>query len=119
MKHDKWHLFEKYASAIGIDQESKIKGWDEHQERLDKLMAAELEKQRLAEERKRKEEEERILKEKQEKIAQAAKVKIQYFQLINQMGLNKNQAKIKGMKKAKAAWAHHEKTLICYCRIKD
>jgi len=110
MKHEKFHLFEKYAAAIGIDKVPEIKGWDEHQERQEKLEAAALEEKRLAEERKRKQEEERLLKEQQaklaleqKKIAEAAKMKIEYFQLINQMGLNKAQANKKGMKKAKAA----------------
>merc|ERR1712100_899350 len=68
MKHEKFHLFEKYAAAIGIDKVPEIKGWDEHQERQEKREAAANEEKRLAEERKRKQEEERLLKEQQEKL---------------------------------------------------
>jgi len=112
LKHEKFHLFEAYASAIGIDKVPEVKGWDEHQERLDKLNAAADEEKRIAEERKQKEEEERRLrelkeeeerqlKEQQDKIAKADKIKKDYFMLINKMGLNKNLNK--GQKKAKAA----------------
>lgn len=62
LKHEKFHLFEAYASAIGIDKVPEIKGWDEHQTRLDKINADIAEEKRVAEERKLKEDAERNLK---------------------------------------------------------
>jgi len=101
LKHDKWPLFEAYASAIGIDKVPEIKGWAEHEERQAQREAAAAEERRLAEERKRKQEEERRLKEQKERLAKAAQVKKDYFVLIAKMGLNK--VHNKGLKKAQAA----------------
>jgi len=37
LKHEKFELiFKAYASAIGIDKVPEVKGWDEHQQRLEK-----------------------------------------------------------------------------------
>lgn len=56
LNHEKFHLFENYAKAIGIDKVQEVKGWAEHQERLDKIEAVIAEEKRLAEERRLKEE---------------------------------------------------------------
>merc|ERR1712224_178428 len=79
LKHEKYHLFDAYASAIGIDKVPEVKGWDEHQKRQDKIEADLAEEKRLAEERKRKEEEERQLKEQKARLAKAEQVKKDYF----------------------------------------
>jgi len=111
MKHDKFKIFEQYASAIGIDKVPEIKISAEEQERLDKANAKLAEEKRIAEERRlkeeqdrlirlQKEEEERKLQENKEKLAQAEKIKNDYFKLISQMGLNKVKV---NKKKAKAA----------------
>jgi len=101
LNHEKWPLFQAYASAIGIDKVPEVPGWTEHQERLDKIEAALAEEKRiaeeklaeekrLAEERARKEEEERLAmekehlaKEKAEQLAKAKKIEVEYFKLIH------------------------------------
>lgn len=104
LKHEKFHLFEAYADAIGINKVPDVKGWAEHQEREDKRQAKLAEEKRLAEERKLKEEEEAKAKLELEQKAKNDKAMKDYFKLINKMGLNKvQQANKKVMKKAKAA----------------
>merc|ERR1712224_1075729 len=51
LNHEKWPLFQAYASAIGIDKVPEVPGWTEHQERLDKIEAALAEEKRIAEEK--------------------------------------------------------------------
>jgi ubiquitin-protein ligase len=111
LNHDKFKIFEQYASAIGIDKVPKIEISAEEQERLDKAAAKLVEEKRIAEElrlkeeqerliRLQKEEEERKIQEQKEKLAQAEKIKNDYFKLISQMGLKKVKV---NKKKAKAA----------------
>lgn len=102
LKHEKFHLFEAYASAIGIDKVPEVEGWAEHQVRLDKIEAAVAEEKRIAEEKKLKEQEEKLAKEKQDAIAKAAKMQKEFNKLINKMGVAKPVDKRTG-RKAKAA----------------
>lgn len=64
LKHPKFHIFEKYAKDMGINQEPQgIEQWKVHEEKMAKLEAEAEEQRRIAEERKRKQEEERRLAE--------------------------------------------------------
>ena len=110
LKHHKYHIFESYAKAIGIDQVPEIDGWKEHQERLDKIEAQLAEEKKIAEEKKRKEEEqkkikaekeaeERRMKEAKEQAMKAERIKLDFMKLVAAMEMNKG----KKMRKAMAA----------------
>ena len=49
LNHDKYKLFEQYASVIGIDKIQEVEGWKEHQERLDQIEHKLKEEKKLAE----------------------------------------------------------------------
>ena len=68
LNHEKFHIFKNYASAIGIDKVPEIKGWAEHQERMDAALEKVKEEKRLAEERRQKQEEERRIREEKERL---------------------------------------------------
>merc|ERR1712078_489329 len=110
LKHEKYHIFEPYAKAIGIDQVPEIEGWKEHQERLDKIEAELAGQKRIAEEKKQKEEEarrlkaekeaeERRIKEEKEAALKMERIKIDFMKMVAGMQLNKG----KKMRKAVAA----------------
>jgi len=116
MKHEKWALFEKYASAIGIDQEPELESWKAHSKKMADMEAKLAEEKRIAEEKKAAEEEAaRLAKIKAEEEAKAAEeaakaklmnnAKADYFVLIRKMGMQNVQQmnKIKKQKKAGAA----------------
>merc|ERR1711907_690391 len=116
MKHEKWALFEKYASAIGIDQEPELESWKAHTKKFAELEAKLAEEKRIAEEKKKAEEEAaRLAKIKAEEEAKAAEEaakakalmqsKADYFVLIRKMGMQNVQQmeKIKKQRKAGAA----------------
>merc|ERR1711918_40327 len=88
LKHDKYHLFEPYAKAIGIDQVPEIEGWKEHQERLDKIEAELAEQKKIAEEKKRKEEEERRLKAKKQAM-KMERIKIDFMKMVAGVDMKK------------------------------
>jgi len=108
LKHDKYHLFEPYAKAIGIDTVPEIEGWKEHQERLDKIEAELAVQKKIADEKKIKEEEQKKIKEEkeagerriQEEKEQAMKmerVKRDFMMMVAGMQMNKGQKVRKAM----------------------
>jgi len=110
LKHDKYHLFEPYAKAIGIDQVPEIEGWKEHQERLDKIEAELAEQKKIAEEKKIKEEEarrlkaekeaeERRIKEEKEQALKMERIKRDFMMMVAGIDMKKG----KNVRKAMAA----------------
>ena len=104
LKHEKYHLFEPYAKAIGIDKVPEIEGWKEHQERLDKIEAEIAEQKRIAEEKKKAEEEEkrlkaekeaeeRRIKEEKEQAMKIERVKRDFMMLVAAQEMKKGRAR--------------------------
>merc|ERR1712100_339385 len=107
MKHAKWSLFEPYAKAIGIDQIPELDSWKAHEKKWAESEAKLAEERRLAEEKKRAEEEAAKAAEQAqmelEKAKAVEKMKIDYFKLINQMGLAHGQKRQIGQQRKAGA----------------